>query len=218
MCVLAANLGNEDEDKVSVISDLESILTFYCKSKSLKYEKGNGWIEILLPLIALKLPRSETYNLFEAIKNCYIPRFVRLSAFLLQVCTTYRLDSSDIKLIPFKSKYLLGWGGSSCLSWNHRFSNKFTPEYYWSVSIVFWILSASSHMIPKILLNSSTPSFHMSSIFIFLFMWQTKFHAHVKEQVKLQFCIFESLCLLIVGVAKYFELNGSEHSLILICS
>ncbi|XP_023723850.1 TBC1 domain family member 23 isoform X3 [Cryptotermes secundus] len=69
-----ANLGNEDEDKVSVISDLESILTFYCKSKSLKYEKGNGWIEILLPLIALKLPRSETYNLFEAIKNCYIPR------------------------------------------------------------------------------------------------------------------------------------------------
>ncbi|XP_069686728.1 TBC1 domain family member 23 isoform X1 [Periplaneta americana] len=69
-----ANLGNEDEDKVSVISDLESILTFYCKSKSLKYEKGNGWIEILLPLIALKLPRSGTYNLFEAIKNCYIPR------------------------------------------------------------------------------------------------------------------------------------------------
>ncbi|XP_021923260.1 TBC1 domain family member 23 isoform X2 [Zootermopsis nevadensis] len=69
-----ANLGNEDEDKVSVVSDLESILTFYCKSKSLKYEKGNGWIEILLPLIALKLPRSGTYNLFEAIRNCYIPR------------------------------------------------------------------------------------------------------------------------------------------------
>lgn len=75
-CVFSANLGNEDEDKVSVVSDLESILTFYCKSKSLKYEKGNGWIEILLPLIALKLPRSGTYNLFEAIRNCYIPRFV----------------------------------------------------------------------------------------------------------------------------------------------
>lgn len=124
--MFAANLGNEDEDKVSVISDLESILTFYCKSKSLKYEKGNGWIEILLPLIALKLPRSETYNLFEAIKNCYIPRFVRLSAFLLQVCTKYRLDSSDIKLTPCKSEYLLGWRGNSCLSWNHRFSTKFT--------------------------------------------------------------------------------------------
>jgi hypothetical protein len=98
--VFPANLGNEDEDKVSVISDLESILTFYCKSKSLKYEKSNGWIEILLPLIALKLPRSETYNSFEAIKNSYIPRFVRLFAFLLQVCTIYKLHSSVIKLTP----------------------------------------------------------------------------------------------------------------------
>jgi hypothetical protein len=70
----AAKLGNEDEDKVSVISDLESILTCYCKSTKVKYEKGNGWIEILLPLLSLKLPRAETYNLFEAIQHQYIPR------------------------------------------------------------------------------------------------------------------------------------------------
>ncbi|XP_071454537.1 TBC1 domain family member 23 isoform X1 [Hetaerina americana] len=67
-------LGNDDEDKVSVISDLESILTFYCKSTKLKYERRNGWIEILLPLIALKLQRTETYNLFQAIINRFIPR------------------------------------------------------------------------------------------------------------------------------------------------
>jgi hypothetical protein len=98
--MFSANLGNEDEDKVSVISDLESILTFYCKSKSLKYEKGNGWIEILLPLIALKLPRCGTYNLFEAIKNSYIPRFVRLFCFLQHFYTTFRLFSSNVQLIP----------------------------------------------------------------------------------------------------------------------
>ncbi|XP_067009711.1 TBC1 domain family member 23 isoform X2 [Anabrus simplex] len=73
VCV-AANLGNEDEDKVSVTSDLESVLTFYSKSMGVQYEKNNGWLEILLPLLALKLPLADTYNLFEAISNQYIPR------------------------------------------------------------------------------------------------------------------------------------------------
>ena len=71
---IIAKLGNDDEDKVSVVSDLESILTFYCKSKCKQYEKGNGWLELLGPLIALKLPRAATYNLFEAIRDIYIPR------------------------------------------------------------------------------------------------------------------------------------------------
>ncbi|XP_003703281.2 TBC1 domain family member 23 [Megachile rotundata] len=71
---LVAKLGNEDEDKVSVVSDLESILTFYCKSKGKQYERGNGWIELLGPLITLKLPRNTTYNLFESIIDIYIPR------------------------------------------------------------------------------------------------------------------------------------------------
>ncbi|XP_047119746.1 TBC1 domain family member 23 [Schistocerca piceifrons] len=70
-------LGNEDEDKVSVVSDLESILTFYCKSHGLEYEKGCGWVEMLLPLLSLKLPRAETYNLFEAILTRYVPRGCR---------------------------------------------------------------------------------------------------------------------------------------------
>ncbi|XP_015601168.1 TBC1 domain family member 23 [Cephus cinctus] len=71
---LVAKLGNDDEDKVSVVSDLESILTFYCKSRGKHYERGNGWLELLGPLIALKLPRAATYNLFEAIRDVYIPR------------------------------------------------------------------------------------------------------------------------------------------------
>lgn len=67
-------IGNDDEDKVSVLSDLESILTFYCKNRNMQYETDNGWIELLLPLLALKLKRSDTYNLFEAIRDNYIPK------------------------------------------------------------------------------------------------------------------------------------------------
>ncbi|XP_053961536.1 TBC1 domain family member 23 [Anastrepha ludens] len=72
--VVVDRIGNDDEDKVSVISDLESILTFYCKNRNLQYERNNGWIELLLPLLALKLNRSDTYNLFEAIRDAYIPK------------------------------------------------------------------------------------------------------------------------------------------------
>lgn len=67
-------LGNDDDDKLAVTSDIESIITFYCKSKSINYSSNNGWIEILLPLLSLKLPRSDTYNLFEKIIKLYIPK------------------------------------------------------------------------------------------------------------------------------------------------
>lgn len=67
-------LGNEEDDKLAVISDVESIITFYCKSKNTTYTSNNGWIDILLPLLSLKLPRSDTYNLFERILKLYTPK------------------------------------------------------------------------------------------------------------------------------------------------
>ncbi|XP_037958364.1 TBC1 domain family member 23 [Teleopsis dalmanni] len=67
-------IGNDESDKVSVLSDLESILTFYCKNRNMQYGNNNGWIELLLPLLSLKLNRSDTYNLFEAIRDTYIPK------------------------------------------------------------------------------------------------------------------------------------------------
>ncbi|XP_034242667.1 TBC1 domain family member 23 isoform X1 [Thrips palmi] len=68
-----AKLGNEDEDKVSVMSDLETILTTYRKIRNINYESGNGWLELLLPLLALKKPQNETYALFTALRTQYIP-------------------------------------------------------------------------------------------------------------------------------------------------
>ncbi|KAH1027647.1 hypothetical protein HUJ05_001120 [Dendroctonus ponderosae] len=69
-----SNLGNDEEDKIQVISDLESIITFYCKSRNMSYSRHNGWIEILLPILTLKVPKSTTYNLFEAIRDTFIPQ------------------------------------------------------------------------------------------------------------------------------------------------
>ncbi|XP_056642355.1 TBC1 domain family member 23 [Diorhabda sublineata] len=69
-----AKLGNEEDDKLSVISDLESIITFYCKSRNISYIRNNGWIELLAPILTLKTPRSTTYNLFEAIRDTFVPQ------------------------------------------------------------------------------------------------------------------------------------------------
>ncbi|XP_064618289.1 TBC1 domain family member 23-like [Liolophura sinensis] len=71
---LVDKLGNEEQDKVSIVSDLESIITFYCKSCSKEYRSSNGWLDILQPLLALKLSRAELYNCFYAMMTKYVPR------------------------------------------------------------------------------------------------------------------------------------------------
>ncbi|XP_030834176.1 TBC1 domain family member 23 isoform X3 [Strongylocentrotus purpuratus] len=67
-------LDNSEEEKLSLVSDLESVLTFYCKSKNLKYEVGNGWLDILGPLVALHMDKALLYNCFYAIMTKYVPR------------------------------------------------------------------------------------------------------------------------------------------------
>ncbi|XP_019642823.1 PREDICTED: TBC1 domain family member 23-like isoform X2 [Branchiostoma belcheri] len=62
------------EDQLAILSDMESVLTFYAKSRSLQYASGNGWVDVLAPLIPLRLPRQDLYNCFYAIMTKYIPR------------------------------------------------------------------------------------------------------------------------------------------------
>lgn len=117
-----SKLGNNEEDKISVLSDLESILTFHCKSTSKKkrYESKNGWIDVLLPLITLKLPRSCVYNLFEAIYEKYIPRnadsFHLLRLLLLyhdpQLCNF--LDTKKVTPDLFAKSWFQSLFASSC--------------------------------------------------------------------------------------------------------
>lgn len=73
--VLVEKLDNEEEDKVSILSDLESLVTHYCKSHGINYDSNNGWIHILAPLVSLKLPKNELYCYFNAILESYIPRY-----------------------------------------------------------------------------------------------------------------------------------------------
>lgn len=72
---ISGKLGNESEsDKLGIQSDLESVVTLYCKSREISYVPDNGWGDILQLLIALELPRAQLYNLFFSFTTKYIPR------------------------------------------------------------------------------------------------------------------------------------------------
>ncbi|CAF3881411.1 unnamed protein product [Rotaria sp. Silwood2] len=72
--LLHASQINQDM-LTSKMTDIEAVISYYCKKNNETYEKGNGWIEIFKPLITLEYKdRSELYALFASIRNRYIPR------------------------------------------------------------------------------------------------------------------------------------------------
>lgn len=60
-----------------MVSDVESVITFYCKSRNISFTPELSWPHLLKPLLGLQLPRSDLYNCFYAFMNKYIPRSER---------------------------------------------------------------------------------------------------------------------------------------------
>nr|CAG4643848.1 EOG090X03TX [Lepidurus arcticus] len=71
---LVGNLNNNEEEKLAILSDLESIFTVYCKSHSFTYDRTEQWPKLLTPLISLKLSADELYLCFQTIRQRYIPK------------------------------------------------------------------------------------------------------------------------------------------------
>ncbi|KAL1023421.1 hypothetical protein UPYG_G00040620 [Umbra pygmaea] len=66
--------GVTEEEGRDNVSDVECVLTFYCKSRNITFTPELSWPHLLKPLLGLQLPRSDLYNCFYAIMNKYIPR------------------------------------------------------------------------------------------------------------------------------------------------
>ncbi|XP_077985076.1 TBC1 domain family member 23-like [Glandiceps talaboti] len=69
--------NNSEEEKLSLASDLESVITYYCKCRDVTYCHGNGWLEIVGAFITLNLERSDLYNCFYALMSKFIPRDIK---------------------------------------------------------------------------------------------------------------------------------------------
>ncbi|XP_051569142.1 TBC1 domain family member 23 isoform X2 [Myxocyprinus asiaticus] len=67
-------LGVPVEEGRDLVSDVESVITFYCKSRNVTFSPDLSWPHLLKPLLGLQLPRRDLYNCFYAVMNKYIPR------------------------------------------------------------------------------------------------------------------------------------------------
>uniref|UniRef100_A0AAZ3NR38 Rhodanese domain-containing protein n=1 Tax=Oncorhynchus tshawytscha TaxID=74940 RepID=A0AAZ3NR38_ONCTS len=71
-----------EEEGRDMVSDVECVITFYCKSRNITFTPDLSWPHLLKPLLGLQLPRSDLYNCFYAIMNKYIPRLFGLNCSL----------------------------------------------------------------------------------------------------------------------------------------
>ncbi|OWK00533.1 hypothetical protein Celaphus_00019517 [Cervus elaphus hippelaphus] len=111
-------LSVPEEKAAQLLLDIESVITFYCKSRNIKYSSTLSWIHLLKPLVRLQLPRSDLYNCFYAIMNKYIPRDCSLKGrpfhlfrLLIQYHEPELCSFLDTKKITPDS-YALNWLGS----------------------------------------------------------------------------------------------------------
>ncbi|XP_072116233.1 TBC1 domain family member 23 isoform X2 [Mobula birostris] len=115
---LIDRLSLPDEEKTQLLLDIESVITFYCKSRNVVYTQSLGWTDLLKPLVPLRMPRNDLYNCFYAIMNKYIPRdFLpngrpfHLFRLLLQYHEPELCSFLDTKKITPDS-YAINWGAS----------------------------------------------------------------------------------------------------------
>ncbi|XP_064413423.1 TBC1 domain family member 23 isoform X2 [Latimeria chalumnae] len=107
-----------EEEKSVLLLDVESVITFYCKSRNVTYRQSLCWTDLLKPLVGLQLARSDLYNCFYGIMNKYIPRDCipkgrpfHLFRLLLQYHEPELCSFLDTKKITPDS-YALDWLGS----------------------------------------------------------------------------------------------------------
>ncbi|XP_063351494.1 TBC1 domain family member 23 isoform X1 [Pelmatolapia mariae] len=115
---LIDQLAVSEDERSEMASDVESVITFYCKSRNITFTPELSWPHLLKPLLGLHLPRSDLYNCFYAIMNKYIPRDCvpkgrpfHLYRLLLQYHEPELCSFLDTKKITPDS-YAISWLGS----------------------------------------------------------------------------------------------------------
>ena len=72
---LVEKLDNSSSEKLSIVSDLESIITNFSRLNSCPYDSLNGWMELLNTLIHLDIKRDELFKVFESVQLRYITKY-----------------------------------------------------------------------------------------------------------------------------------------------
>ncbi|XP_061681809.1 TBC1 domain family member 23 isoform X2 [Syngnathoides biaculeatus] len=115
---LIDQLQVSEEERSDMVSDVEAVITFYCKSRNISFTSDLSWPHLLKPLLGLRLARSDLYNCFYAIMNKHVPRECvpkgrpfHLYRLLLQYHEPELCSFLDTKKITPDS-YAINWMGS----------------------------------------------------------------------------------------------------------
>ena len=73
----AQKLEISDEERAAVTGDMKATMTFYCKSRNVRFRSDSGWAELLLPIASLRTSRSDMYSFLYTIVQKYVPRDCR---------------------------------------------------------------------------------------------------------------------------------------------
>ncbi|OTF76043.1 TBC1 domain family member 23-like protein [Euroglyphus maynei] len=76
---LVEKLNNSSSEKLSILSDIESIITNFSRLNHCPYFSKNGWIDLLETLIHLNIKRDELFKIFESIQLRYITKYYNCS-------------------------------------------------------------------------------------------------------------------------------------------
>eukprot|EP00731_Ephydatia_muelleri_P024010 Em0016g281a len=69
----AARLDVEESERQHLATEMELVLTYYCKTRNVPYTQDCGWAELLLPFMSLGLNRRDLFNAFYALTVKYLP-------------------------------------------------------------------------------------------------------------------------------------------------
>ena len=72
-----AKLPQLDESKKEqAAEDMELVITYYCKTRNIRFTVDCGWPELLVPFLSLGMTRADLFNCFYAIMAKFIPRYM----------------------------------------------------------------------------------------------------------------------------------------------
>ena len=72
------DLDDNADKYTNLQTEVEAIITLFCKKNNLTYSSQDDWSDLLAPLLLCNFLRCDLYNIFEALLTTFIVRLVVL--------------------------------------------------------------------------------------------------------------------------------------------
>ena len=109
----SAKLPLDESSRQLAAQDMELVLSYYCKTRNIRYSPEQGWTELLLVLASLQMSRADLFNCFYAMLAKYIPRYILLHSnswqpAIILVRILFVCIKSFVFLLPETAKLTVG--------------------------------------------------------------------------------------------------------------